>query len=186
MVDGLDDLGGSLGALHPHGGDEDVHGREAALRDVQDVPDDGARGRGDNPDPRRKEGDGLFVRGVEEPFGLKPGFQLLEGDLQGARTLGLGVVQDELVLAAGPVYVHPRPAEDVHPILEIELERAGDGAEEHRPDLAFLILEGEVEMARRGPAEVRDLALDPELIEGGLQDVLDLPGELRDGQNLAA
>ena len=138
-----------------------------------------------NADPRGQVGDGLLVDGLEKALGLQLGFQLLEGDLQGAHAPGLGVVQDELVLAAGLVDVHPRPADDVHPVLEVELEPPGNGPEQHRPDLAVLVFEREVEMARGGPAEVGDLALDPELIEGGLQDVLDLPGELRDGQNLA-
>ncbi len=186
MVEGLDDLGGGFGALHPHGGDEDTHGGEAALRDIEDVPDDGARRRGDHAYARGQPGDGLLVDGIEEPLGLKPGFQLLEGDLQGAHTPGLGVVQDQLVLAAGPVDVHPCPADDVHAVLEVEFERPGDGTEKHRPDLAVLVFESEVEMARGGPAKIGDLALDPELIEGGLQDILDLPCELRDGQNLAA
>jgi len=40
-------------------------------------------------------------------------------------------------------------------------------------------------MPRGGTAEVGDLSLDPELIEGGLQDVLNLPREPGNGENLA-
>ncbi len=184
-MEGLDDLGGGLGALDPNGSDEDVHGGKSPLRYIQDVADDGARGRGDDPDPRGQVGDGFFVNGIEEALGLQLRFQLLEGDLQGTDAPGLGAVQDQLVFAAGPVHVHPRPADDVHPVLEVEFQRPGSGSEEHGPDLAFVVFEGEVEMTRGGPAEVGDLAFDPELIEGGFQDVLDLPREFRDGQNLA-
>jgi hypothetical protein len=73
----------------------------------------------------------------------------------------------------------------VHPVLEAEFQRPGSRPEEDGPDLALVVFEGEVKMARCGPSKVGDLAFDPELIEGGFQDILDLPGELCDGQNLA-
>jgi len=143
-AEGVDDLAGGLDTLHPYGGHQDIHRGEAALRDVQDVPDDGARRRGDDPDPRGEEGKRFLVARVEEPLGLKPGLELLEGYLQGACAPGLGIVEDELVFAAGFVHVDPRTADDAHPVLGIEPEGTGNGPEEHRPDLALLVLEREV------------------------------------------
>ena len=83
-------------ALHAHRPHNDVT-REAFVEPVQDVADDGPRGRGDNPDELRKIGDRPLARGIEQPLGGELLPALLEQRHEGADTGGLDVLDDDLV-----------------------------------------------------------------------------------------
>ncbi len=125
-----------------------------------------------------QEGEGLLAGRIEEPLRLEAGLELFEGLLEGPQPPRLDRIDDELVLAAGRIDGHARPADDAHPLLDREARGPVPAPrervpEDHRPDLALRILEGEIDVARRGPAQVRHLPLHPDEGEPLLQERLD-------------
>jgi hypothetical protein len=70
-------------ALHPHGPDEDAAG-EAVLQAVEDVADDGPRGRGHDADDPRQVGQLPLALGPEQALRGEPAAALLEERHEGA------------------------------------------------------------------------------------------------------
>ena len=173
-----DDLRRRLRTLDANGGDQDIHGRKAAAGDGEDIADHGPGRRGDDPDSRRQEGKGFLAALVEESLRLETGLELFEGLLEGAQTLRFHGVDDDLVFAAGRIDGKARPADDAHPVLEREARSPATASAERHPeddrtDLAFRVLQGEIDMARCRPAEVGDLPLHPDEGEPLLEERLD-------------
>src|SRR5262249_61908966 len=115
------------------------------------------------------------------PLGLQARLELLEGQLEGAEAPGLQDLADELVLAAHGVDVEVGERQDMEAVLGGEAEPPDSALEEDGPDLGPLVLQREVDVAGAVDPEVRDLALDPQPADAGLELVLDRPGELGDG-----
>ena len=127
---------------------------------------------------RGSAGSGRLRAGVEQPFGLQPLLQLLEGELQRAEPVRLEVLADELILALRLVDAEPAARDDVQAVLRLELQVADRRAEHHRLDLRAAVLEREVHVPGVPDAAVRDLALDPDVAEAGLEQVADRGGQL--------
>jgi len=148
--------------------------------DLHDVPDRRARGRGDHSDPTREERQRSLARLVEQTLRGQPRFELLEGKLERSNPLRLDILHDHLIVALGLVDRHPTPADELHPVLQGEPQGTSDGPEEDRTHLARGVLQGEVGVAGGRDAQVGDLALYPDVGEGGL-DVY--PQEGREGRD---
>ena len=93
------DLAGRAFALHARRADHEVRVRVAPPQHLDDVADRGAVERGDDADLARQRRQRPLARGVEQPFGLQPLLQLIEGELQRAEALRLQVLADELIFA---------------------------------------------------------------------------------------
>jgi len=102
-------FGGGILALH--GNRVDHHGNtgKAPPQGGEDVADRRPRGGGDDPDSPRQTGQGLLAFHGEQPFGVEPLAQRLEGPSQGAIAGFLHVFDDELELAPG-LQQHPHLA----------------------------------------------------------------------------
>ena len=135
---------------------------------------------------RGKRGSGRLRAALEEPFGLQPRLELLEGELQRAEPLRLQQLDDQLVLA--PLRRRPRrlpKAMTCRPSVGLEANPAPAAAEEHGAQLRVVVLQREVRVARAVELEVRDLALDPHRREALLEHLAQARGQLRDRQHRA-
>ncbi len=131
---------GASDALHAHGRDEHAQVGEAAPDDVEHVAQGRARGRGHDADGARKGRQRALAGGVEQALGLELLLELLEGELERARALGLEQLDDELVLPAVGVDVEAAEGEHLEAVLGLEAHapgrargRARTGAGRRRP-----------------------------------------------------
>src|SRR5581483_3194856 len=121
--------------------------------------------------------------GVEETLGREPALQLLEGEPESAEAARLHPLDVELERAPGRVEPDVRLDDDVHPAGGPELEDLGGAAEHDGRELAPVVLQREVEVARGLGPDVRELAADPDRADGVPERALDERRDLRDGQN---
>ena len=163
------------------------HGRISSRRPAwrlvttrHDVADRRALERGHDADGARQQRQRTLARRGEQPFGLEPALQLLEGELERAEPARLEVLTDDLHLAARLVDLELAAGDDVLAVGGLEAEQPQVAAEHHRLDLRGVVLEREVEMPRGGRPGVRDLALEPDLEELLLQAARDGRGQLAD------
>jgi hypothetical protein len=152
----------------------------AALEDAEDVADGRARGRRDDADRPRPEGQLALPLLVEQALGPELLLELLEAELERPLALGLDEIDVELVVAAGLVDADLAPADDLEAVLEVEGDLAGRRLPHDGLDDALLVLEAEEDVPGRGLFVARNLALDPDLGQGDLEGRLDDLGDLRD------
>ena len=150
----------------------------------------GAGRRRHDADPRRQERKGFLAGRVEKALRIEAGLELFEGLLQGPQPPRLNGIDDELVFAPGRIDGQSRPADEAHPLFDLESARAAADLvertpENHRPDLAFVVLEGEVDVARRRTPQVGHLPLHPNDRKALLQKRFDPLVERRYGQNIS-
>ena len=96
----------------------------APAEHLDDVADRGAVERRDDADLARQRRQRPLARLVEQPFGLQPLLQLLEGELQRAEPLRLEVLADDLVLALRLVDRHAAARDDAQAVRRLELQVA--------------------------------------------------------------
>ena len=156
-------------ALHARRTDDEVRVGVAPAEHLDDVADRRAVERGDDADLARQRRQRPLARGVEQPFGLQPLLQLIEGELQRAEPLRLEVLADELIFALGLVDRDAAARDDVQAVVRLELQVAQRRAEHHALDLRAGVLQREVQVAGVPDAAVRELALDPDFEELGLR-----------------
>ena len=180
--DGRGDLRGCLLALDEHGAQDELHRGPAALRDVVDVTQHGARDRGDDADALREARQGLLVRIVEEPLRCESRLELLEGEREVARALRHHVVSVELVDAVALVDRDAAADDDLHAVLRPEAQALRAAPEHHALDGRRGVLQREVAVARGVAAEVRQLPADLDAAEHGLalEHPLDIVRDLTD------
>jgi hypothetical protein len=106
--------------------------------------------------------------------------QLLEGLLQRALAQRLDDLDRDLVLALRRIDAHRAADEHLHAVLGLNLMRRAAVFQTTARTCAFAVLEREVPVAGGGHGHVRDLALDPDVEELGLEDALQAVGELAD------
>src|SRR5690606_21101753 len=142
--------------------------RKAALQRRQHVANRRAGRRRDDADALRHARQRALALRIEQPLGLELALQRLEAASQQPFAGFLDLVDDELELAAGFVKADPRADDDLLAVLEREAEVAR-GLTEHRAAyLRVRVLQRPVEMPRRRPGQVRNLALDPDRAEAAL------------------
>ena len=132
-----------------------------------------------------RNGSSRFLSAAKQSFGGKLFFQLLEGQRQRALPLRLHIVDIKLQIAAHRVDAHPAETQHCHAVLRREAQHRSLAAKHHRRDLALVVFESEIEMARRRHAKVGDFALHPERIESRLQRAFDPLIEFAHGEKLA-
>jgi hypothetical protein len=95
------------------------------------------------------------------------------------------VLEHQLVVAARLVQREPAAGEHLRAITGNETQALRIHPEQGATHLRALVLEREVQVPRRGPRQVADLALDPDLRERALQQVAGERVQLRGLQYLA-
>ena len=170
-------------ALHARGTNHEMRVRIAAAEHLDDVANRRAVERRHDADLARQRGKRALARGVEEPFGLQPPLQLIEGELQRAEPMRLHVLADDLVFALRLVHADAPPHDDVQAVLGLELQRADVRLEHHRLDLRAGILQREIEMAGVPEPAVGNFCLDPDLGVRVLQNAADVRGEVADSED---
>ena len=123
--------------------------------------------------------------GVEQTLLGELFLELFEGHLERAATQRLQMIHHQLDLPSRCIDRDRAPSQKLHTALGLKLQVAAAHAETYGRDLCVRVLEGEVEVARRGNSQVGNLALDPDVAESGLQPGLDLVDDLRNGQDPA-
>ena len=141
---------------------------------------------GDDRDPTGQERQLPLAGRLEEPLFLQALLQLLESDLQRARSERLDGVADELVPALRLVHGEPAAGHDRESVLDGESKPPRLGAKEHRIETGVGILEREVQMAAGGGAQVRHLALYEDRGKPAFENGLQLAGQLGDGIDAGA
>src|SRR5690348_11824573 len=95
------------------------------------------------------------------------------------------MIENKLVLSAQLIHGESPSHDDMQPLLQSEPQTNGSRTEDHRPNLARLILECTVEMPGRRSAQVRNLAFKPYLGKVRFEGNSNHGGQFRDGENLS-
>ena len=172
-------------ALHRHRQDVDLDQRIAPAQHAQHVAHGGAAGRGDDADAAWQARQCALGRRIEQAFGAKARLELLELALQRAGTGFLQRFDDELEVAARLVQAHAGACQHAHAVAGAEAQRAAARAEHRAADLRRGVLEREVQVARRRPRQIGDLALDPQRRQRVLEQVMDEPRQRGRSPDLA-
>ena len=126
------------------------------------------RGEVTTPIRRGSAGIGFLRLGSNKPFGGQLGLQLLEGNLQRARALGLQVLGLKLQVAALVVNRDAAARDDLQAVLGLKAQQPRLGPPHHHPQLCRAILQREVKMSGIGGPVVGDFAFDVNVGEGAL------------------
>ena len=180
-ADGLSDFFGRPGSLDSDGQQYDFDGRPSSGDDLQHVPESGSGGAGDQCDPFREGGDGLFAIGVEEAFVGQSFLQLSKRQFQGSDALGDQLTDDQLVLASRQVDFDSATGHDFESIGEIKREAGGGVAPDDGRDLGLVVLEREIDVSGSSGSAVRDFSGDPHIGVVSFESVLDLSSQFRNG-----
>ena len=121
--------------------------RPPSLQDREDVTDSRSGDRGHDSDGAGKRWQGFFPLQVEEPLCSQPLLELFERQLKRADTLGLDMLEHDLILAPRLIDSEPTAHDHVEPFLESKPEPYGVRSKEHSSNLAGTVLEGTVEMS---------------------------------------
>jgi len=111
----------------------------------------------------------LFALPIEKSFGLQTTFQLLKRQLKGTPAFGFKMVENDLILSTRLIHRESPSHDDMKPLLQAESQTNGRRTEDHRPDLARLVLECTVEMPRHWCTQVRNLPFKPYLGKVGFE-----------------
>ena len=128
-------------------------------------------------------GSGFFRAASKSPLRLELGLELLEGELERSLAAGLHPLDPNLISPAGLVDGDVTPGEYRHTVSRLEPEESRGALEHDGGKLRAFVFEREIEVSRRRSLEVRDLALDPEVVEIALEIQLDVAGELGDADD---
>jgi hypothetical protein len=170
--------------LHSSGDHDHVYPGKSPPQNPQHVMDRGPGGRGHQGNASRQKGEGALPGFGEEAFLLKPGPQLFELLLEFADPLGNKLGQLELHVS--PSRVDGQSPEGKH-FVSLSGTEGKPSRREAKHDCleaSTLILEGEVDMSRRGRAEITNLPGHPDGLKTVFQKILDLAGEFRNGPRL--
>ena len=152
--------------------------RIAAPQHVDDVAQRRAVERRDDANLAGQGRERPFPRGLEQPFGLEPPLELLEGQLAGTHPVRLQVLADDLVLALRFVDTQPATRDDAEAVLRREAQSARGRSEHHAFQLSAGILEREVQVAGAPALEIRELPVDPHVAVGRLEQFAHRGGQL--------
>ena len=182
--DGFGDFLRGAGALDADAPNEDADAGGTALEDAEHVLQHGALQGCDHADDFREDGQGALAVEVEEVLSGEAAFEFLEALLEAALAARADFGDLNLVLAAR--FVDGDGATDEHglAILQGKADPAGLALEHDGGEGGGGVLEGEVEMARAGGAEVGDLARDPDFAEVFLEQVADRGSQVGDRERV--
>ena len=95
--------------------------------------------------------------------------ELPEGELLGAETFRLEMADDGLVFPAGRIDRQSPEHPHGQPVGRIEGQPLGVALPHHGPERRGAVAEAEIQVTRLGPGQVRDLAMDGNHVEVGLE-----------------
>src|SRR4029077_1409214 len=165
-------------ALHLHWIEPHMCVWKPALQDAKNVADRGARGRRDDADATRQNGQRFLPRFVEEAFFLQALLQLFERQLQSAEADGLDIRDVNLIFAAHIVDADRTAHRDVQAVFGTEFQPARLITKTDASNLCARVPQGEIEVAGLRRAAIRDFALDPDVEESAFEQIADAVGEL--------
>jgi hypothetical protein len=148
------EFSGCLLALHRCRVKQYVEASVAAADDVEEVVNNGARGRCDDTDAAGEGREGAFAVRVEEAFFLQLLFQLLKRELQRAGPDGFERLSDELKLTAFLIDRDAATRQDVQRSLGTKAQESRLSPEKDHGKLALFIFQGEIDMSRCGAAQI--------------------------------
>ena len=122
----------------------------------------------------------MFVSGSKQPLRLQARLQLFKSLLEGACPQRFQIINQELIITPGLINAQPGAADNPHPVFQIKQHpgprkwSAPDGgAKDDGPDLAVLVFQGKIHMARGRPMQIGNLAFHPEKIKALFQKLFD-------------
>ncbi|EXI84391.1 MAG: hypothetical protein AW11_03867 [Candidatus Accumulibacter regalis] len=168
-ANGVGNLRAGAVALHRRRVDDDAQLRRAAGERRQHVAQCGGLQRGDDADAARKRRQRAFAGAGEEPFAVELLLEAQELFVEVADTAAPRGFDVKLEVAARLVEGDQHPRLDVLAVFQSPAEELRATAEHHAAHLCGGVLEREVDMSGRRPAEVGDLAGDPAQRKSGLK-----------------
>jgi len=157
----------------------------AASQHLDDITDGGTRGGGDDAQPSRERGKGLFALVVEQTLRLQTFFQCLEFTLGRACSGRFQVFDDQLKITAWFVEADPRTRQHLRAVGGFEAQQLSFGPKQGAAHLGMGIFQTEVQMAGAGAGQVGDLSLDPDQREAALQNRAHLRVQAADAEDVA-
>ena len=130
-------------------------------KDLKKVPNGCAGRASDKSDFSRNPRQGLFVLFFEKPLSLKPFEELLERQLQGAKSLGDHITDDQLVGSARRINVDVTAADDLESVFEIKLESTRNAPPNRSLKYRPLVFQSHVEVAGSWFGKIRNLSGNP-------------------------
>ena len=103
VLDAAGDFGRGALSLHARGANDEMRVRIPSAEHFDDVANRRAVERRDDADFAGQGRERALARGVEQPLGLEPPLQLIEGELQCAEAMRLHALAHDLVFALGLV-----------------------------------------------------------------------------------
>src|SRR5438552_6252179 len=170
-------------ALHPDRIDLHVQSVVAAAEDVEDVADRCAGGAGHHGDALRQHWNRLFPRRLEQSFLGEPLFELLECELQRAKSRRLRGSGIEREVALRVIDRETSAHDEIQSVLDAEAKEARVAREQHDAHLRARVFDREIAVSGRRACEIRDFALDGDVVVTKEIDV-DLPEEIADGPDV--
>src|SRR6185295_19437886 len=173
-------------ALHLRGSEDQLDARIATRDDGLHIAPGGTDRTRDDADTTRCRRERALPLLCEETLGGKPSLESLEAEERVARAGRAYVVDAQLAAAIAVVELDPPVREDLGPVARREGDLRRLRREEHALQLADVVAQREVHVTRGRRLYLKDLALDPEILElvAGL-DVLGQPdGELTDAKDI--
>jgi hypothetical protein len=122
--------------------------RETVLDAVDDVADDGAGRRGDDPDHAGHEGQAALAASIEKPFALQTALALLQQRHQRSRARRLQIVDDDLVVGFAGIGGELAGGDHFHPLLGAEFQPAHRALPHHGVEPGAIVLQREIGMTR--------------------------------------
>ena len=172
--------------MHQSRREDQFHPRIAARDDGLHVTPGGANRARDHAHATRRGRERALALLREETLGDQAPLQRLETQERIARARGTNVVDPQLAAALAVIELDPAVREDLRPVARRQGDLRGLRGEQHALQLADVVAKGEVDVTRRRDARLRDLALDPQILELVTRlDVLGQPHrELADAQDV--
>src|SRR4029077_5307349 len=135
-----DDFRGGAFALDAHGINGEVHIAKAAAQDAHHVADRGAARRSDQADAAGEKRQRFLALSGKEALGFEALLELLEGELQRAKSNGLNILDINLVFAARFIDADGAAYRDVQTVFGAKLHGAELILETDAADLRALVL----------------------------------------------
>ena len=198
VVQRLRDAGWGVVALHGDGVDADFAAGTAPSGQPQEIPDGGS----DHGDAVRVFGDGAFAFEAEITFLRQLALEGFQRQMELPFAAVLREFDHELIAAARRVHGKASRADDLLAVSQRPGEArpravlehfSGQGIERFALFLAafepdgleqgVFILQGKIDVPGRGPGHVRDLAAHPDVGKAAFHGILDLCGQLADGED---
>ena len=171
--DGGGDLGAGSRTLHAGGRDQDLGRRPAPAGHLEQVADGGPGRARDDEDSPGETGERPLSLRVEEALRAEPGVELAEGELLGADPFRLEMAHDRLVFSPGCVDRQSPEHPHRQAVGKIEGQPLRVALPHHGSQRRGAVAEAEIQVTRLGPGQVRDLAMNGDRVEVGLERPLD-------------